>query len=195
VSFRDEWGANPADTVLRLEAGAVNARSSEVRWEVLAPDGGPGAGTVDASGLYRAPDWAPGLEGRTDVVTATLVEDPLRTAYAWVTLSGNGPAPVPVPRIQLRPKHAYLYYPSGADNAFIDASNTMQVFRATVRDAPAGPISWRVDGTPQAETGEQFLFRLTGAGGFDVVEISAGAAGASDSARVTAINYVWPGKV
>lgn len=193
VAFRDEHGANPANTVQRLEAFVVNARSSAVRWEVHAPGGGAGVGAIDATGLYRAPDWAPGLSGRTDVVAATLVEDPLRTAYAWIALVGDGPAPALMPRILVRPKHAYLYHPAGADNSFIDASNTMQIFRASVHDAPAGPIAWRVDGALRPETGDQLLFRLTGSGGVGGHEVRAEVPGASDTARVTTINYDWPG--
>ena len=164
---------------------------------MLAPTGGPGAGSIDSTGLYSAPPWASGLDGRTDVVVATLVEDPLRTAYAWVTLVGVGPWPVPAAAIEVLPKTAFLYYPSGHDNDYIDASNTMQFFRARVRDSAVQQVEWRVDGVLQAgATGEIFLYRLFGAGATKKVTIEAripGAPGAVDRAEVMQINYDWPG--
>jgi hypothetical protein len=197
AAFQDERAANPADTCVRFEATVLNACNRAVRWDVLAPGGGPGAGSIDESGLYSAPAFAGGLAGHTDVVVATLVEDPLRTAYAWVTLVGRGPWPVAAPRIELRPKTVVLYYPSGHDNAFIDASNTMQSFRAQIRDSTTNTVEWRVDGIVQpGETGELFLYRVFGAGAVKKVRIEAriaGVAGAADRAEVTQINYDWPG--
>ena len=104
LTFGDERAANPASSRARFEANVLNACSTEVRWEVLDPGGGPGAGSIDSTGLYTAPDFSAGLDGHTDVVVATLVEDPLRKAFAWVTLVGCGPWPVPVPTIQVTPK-------------------------------------------------------------------------------------------
>ena len=114
------------------------------------PGGGPGAGSIDSTGLYTAPDFSAGLDGHTDVVVATLVEDPLRKAFAWVTLVGRGPWPVPVPTIQVTPKLANLYYPSGHDNEYIDPSNTWQLFRARIRDSDETQVDWRVDGALQS---------------------------------------------
>jgi len=196
VTFQDERSANPADCFVRFEATVLNACSTAVRWDVLAPTGGPGAGSVDPTGLYSAPAFSSGLDGATDVVVATLVEDTLRTAYAWVTLVGEGPWPVPAPAIEVRPKTAFLYYPSGHDNSYIDASNTMQFFRARIRNSPAHQVEWRVDGAVQAETSDIFLFRLFGAGATKEVTVEARIAGtpaAADSARVVQINYDWPG--
>ena len=197
LTFSDERSANPADTRLRFEATAINAWSTAVRWAVLDPAGGPGAGSIDATGLYTAPAYAGGLDGHTDVVTATLVEDPLRTAYAWVTLTGEGPWPVPSPAIEVRPKTANVYYPQGHDNAYIDASNTMQFFRAQLRDSPVQQVEWRVDGVLQAgETATVFLYRVFGAGALKKVTIEARVAGeptAVDRAQVMQINYDWPG--
>lgn len=197
VTFRDEWAASPANTRVRFEATVLNACSTEVRWEVLAPTGGPGAGSIDAAGLYSAPAWANGLDGTTDVVVATLVEDPLRTAYALVTLVGNGPLPVAPPTIDVRPKVAFLYYPSGHDNAYIDPSNTMQYFRARLRDSAPTPVEWRVDGAVQAgQTGELFLYRVLGSGSTKEVAVEVRIPGeptAVDRAKVMQINYDWPG--
>jgi hypothetical protein len=197
LAFSDERSANPADTRIRFEATVVNACSTEVEWNVLDPEGGPGAGSIDSTGLYSAPRYADGLDGHTDVVTATLVEDPLRRAYAWVTLVGLGPWPVPPVTIDLRPKTSTIYYPSGHDNAFIDPSNTMQFFRARIRDSLPQPLEWRVDGLVQAgETQETFLYRLFGSGATKEVTIEVrvpGAPGATDTAKVMQINYDWPG--
>ena len=197
VTFFDERSANPADTRIRFEATVLNAYSTAVKWDVLDPSGGPGAGSIDETGLYSAPSYAAGLDGHTDVVTATLVEDPLRTAYAWVTLVGVGPWSVPPVTVDLRPKTSYIYYPSGHDNAYIDPSNTMQFFRATIRDGAPQPLQWLVDGAVQAgETQEVFLYRLFGAGATKEVTIEVrvpGAPGASDTAKVMQINYDWPG--
>jgi hypothetical protein len=197
VTFLDEAAANPADRRVRFEATVLNACSTAVRWDVLAPAGGPGLGSIDSTGLYTAPAYSSHLDGATDVVTATLVEDPLRTAFAWVTLVGAGPAPVPAPAIEVRPKTAFLYYPSGHDNAYIDASNTMQFFRARIRNSTAHAFEWRVDGVVQAgQTAEIFLYRLFGSGSTKEVTVEAriaGSPGVSDSAKVMQINYDWPG--
>ena len=197
VTFLDERAANPADRRVRFEATVLNACSTEVRWDVLSPTGGAGHGSIDSTGLYTAPDYAVGLDGATDVVTATLVEDPLRTAYAWVTLAGEGPWPVPAPAIEVRPKTAFLYYPGGHDNAYIDASNTMQFFRARIRNSAAHQVEWRVDGVVQAgETAEIFLYKLSGSGSPKEVTVEAriaGSPGVADSAKVMQINYDWPG--
>jgi hypothetical protein len=197
LTFSDERAANPADTMTRFEARVLNACSTEVKWAVLSPGGGPGAGSIDATGLYQAPAFASGLNGATDVVVAALVEDPLRTAFAWVTLAGDGPWPKAVPTIEILPKTAYLYYPSGEDNAYIDSSNTMQFFRVLLRDSPTQVVQWSVDGVVQAgQTGDIFLYRLSGAGAPKEVTVEArisGVATAVDSAKVMQTNYYWPG--
>ena len=197
VTFSNERSANPADTMIRFEATVLNARSTAVRWDVLAPDGGPGAGSIDSSGLYSSPAWESSLNGATDLVVVTLVEDPLRTAYAWVTLAGEGPWPVAEPRLDLRPKTAYLYYPQGHDNDYIDSSNTMQFFRAELRHSPSQALQWLVDGVVQAgETGDTFLYQVTGSGGPAEVTIEAlvpGEPTAADTAKVMLTNYDWPG--
>ena len=197
LTFFDERSANPADTRIRFEATVLNACSIAVKWNVLDPAGGPGAGSIDSTGLYSAPSYSGGLDGHTDVVTATLVEDPLRMAFAWVTLVGVGPWPVPPVTVDLRPKTAFIYYPSGHDNAFIDPSNTMQFFRALIRDGSSQPLQWRVDGAVQGgQTEEIFLYKLTGGGAPKEVTIEVrvpGAPGASDTAKVMQINYDWPG--
>ena len=51
-------------------------------WTLMAP--------FDPTGLYRAPDKGTLPTGTTDVVVATARADPLRKAFAWVTLVGLG---------------------------------------------------------------------------------------------------------
>jgi hypothetical protein len=197
VTFRDERSVNPADTMIRFEAKVLNACSTTVSWEVLGPGGGPGVGSIDSTGLYSAPPWASGLDGATDVVVATLIEDPLRTAYAWVTLAGEGPWPVPAPIIRLRPKTAYVYYPSGDDNAYMDSSNTMQFFRAQLTNSVNQVVEWRVDGVLQAgQTEPVFLYQAAGTGAPRLVTVEArlpGEPAAVDSAKLMLTNYSWPG--
>ena len=198
--FRDDLGVNPSNTQIRFEAVVYNGRSAGVRWEVLAPSGLPGAGTIDATGLYRSPAKGALPSGTTDLVVATSIENPLRKAFAWVTLVGVGPAVQPAPRIIIRPKSAYLYYPqnaSGADrNEFIDISNTMQMFRASVRNSSAA-VEWLVNGGVVANPAPSHLFRyvVNGAGATQTVVIGArlvGQPAVIDEAKVVQINYRWP---
>jgi hypothetical protein len=197
LTFSDERSANPADTVVRFEATVINACSTAVTWTVLSPDGGPGAGSIDATGLYSAPKFKPELDRATDVVVVTLDEDPLRTAFAWVTLAGDGPWPIPVATIEILPKTAFLYYPDGQDNAYIDASNTMQFFRVLLRDSPTQDVQWKVDGVVQAGQTEQiFRYQVTGSGPEKEVTVAAAIQGlpaAVDEAKVMLTNYYWPG--
>ena len=57
VHFADDWTANPAGTQTRFEATVYNSNQGYL-WEVRALDGSPGQGTIDISGLYRAPPKA-----------------------------------------------------------------------------------------------------------------------------------------
>ena len=197
ATFQDERSANPADTMIRFEARVLNAYSTTVRWDVRAPTGGPGAGSIDSTGLYSAPPFSSGLNGATDVVVATLAEDPLRTAYAWVTLAGDGPWPAAPPSLELLPKTAYLYYPGGHDNAYIDSSNTMQFFRAQIYNSASAVVEWLVDGViVGGQTEPVFLYQLTGAGAAKEVAVQArvpGEPSATDTAKVMLTNYDWPG--
>jgi hypothetical protein len=196
VAFQDERFANPADTQVRFEAVVYNAAMPHVLWEVWGPAGQPGLGSIDPTGVYRAPPKGGLPSGYTEVVVATAAEDRLRKASAWVTLVGEGPAPAPTPRIAIRPKRAHLYYRQGQHNAFIDPSNTMQLFQARLWDSPASMVEWSVDGVPAATTDEWFLFEPAAASGpGDELTVTARIQGQAvqDQAKVLLINYFWPG--
>ena len=141
LNFQDERSVNPINTQIRFEAIVYNSRS-HVSWEVRDLAGNPGAGSIDASGLYRAPPKGSLASGSTDVIVATSSEDPLRKAFAWVTLIGEGPWSVPAPSITIWPKRVTLYYPTGADNAYIDDSNKTRIFNATLCNSPTTQIEW-----------------------------------------------------
>lgn len=201
VNFRDEHGANPINTMIRFEATLFNATHGGVTWEVRNPAGNAGAGSIDASGLYRAPAKGTLQSGLTDVVIVTANEDPLRKAYAWVTLVGKGPAPEPQPIIEIWPKSIYLYYPGNQTvddrNEFIDASNTMQMFRATIRNSAETQVEWRVDNVIQANGSPSSLFhyKVTGSGSTKVVVVSCriqAQPAVHDDSKVILINYRWP---
>jgi hypothetical protein len=200
VWFRDDRAVNPVNTQIRFEAAVYNGRSEGVRWQVLNPSGLAGAGAIDETGLYLAPVKGALQSGHTDVVVATSIENPLRKAFAWVTLLGVGPAAQPIAEIAVRPRSVYLYYPqngaAGDRNEFIDVSNTMQMFRASLRNSSAA-VEWLVNGVVTANPGpsNSFLYRVTGSGGTAVVVIGARLAGQPaviDEAKVVQINYRWP---
>jgi len=200
VYFKDERYADPVNTQARFDAVVFNGATAKVNWEVQDLAGNPGAGSIDPSGLYVAPPKGSLPHGLTEVISATSAEDPLRKAFAWVTLIGRGPAPVPEPRIEIWPKQAYLYYPQGHDNGYIDASNKMQLFRAAFRNGPSSQIEWLVDNTVQAAAGNApwFLYQVTGSGPTRVVAVAArikNQPSIRDDARVVQINYSWPGLV
>jgi hypothetical protein len=194
LNFRDEWTANPIDTQTRFDALVYNSDQGHL-WEVRNPDGGPGQGTIDASGLYRAPPKGALPSGFTEVIVATSREDRLRKAFAWVTLVGVGPRPVAAPTVEIWPKRANLYYRQGANNNYIDDCNKMRQFMATPRDTPATLVEWLVDGVIQA-TGPWFLYQAPNTGGTKVVAVRArlqAHPAIFDEAKVLQINYSWPG--
>jgi hypothetical protein len=196
VCFQDERFAHPYNTMVQFHAFVYNAPSNRVTWEVRNLAGGPGAGTVDAGGLYVAPLKAFHPFSLTDVVVATSVDDTFRRAFAHVAVIGKGPEPKPVPRIEVFPHRAHLFHPQGAENAHIDVSNTMQLFRVVARDADPGLVQWSVDAGPVLATGPEFLWQAPNTGGVQTVKVNAripGAPPVSDHATVTVLNYDWPG--
>ena len=192
VCFRDERYAQPENAVVQFQASVYNAPSSQVTWKVLDVHGGPGAGTVDPAGLYIAPLKGTLPFGLTDIVVATSVDDPFRQAYGRVAIVGLGPEPTPAPRVEVYPHRVYLYYPDGADNAYIDPSHNMQLFRALVHHANPALLTW----APGGSVGPEFLYQLTGAGAEQTIRVTATLpGGVGDWATVTLLNYNWPGIV
>lgn len=197
IYFRDERWIDPVNTLLRFQAIVFNADSG-VTWRVLAPGGGPGAGSIDATGLYRAPDKTSLASGTTDVVVATAMADPLRKAFAWVTLVGEGPLAAPAPRIEIWPKRGAIYYRTGFDNGYIDPSNKKLMFRAVASDAGGSQVQWRVNGGLQGGTEAWFLYEAPASGGESTTTVSvelAGAPAIRDDAKVLLLNYSWPGLI
>lgn len=193
--FQDERGIDPVDTLIRFEAVVYNSDRGAT-WQVLAPDGAPGAGSIDVTGLYRAPNKNGLPSGTTDVVVASARADPLRKAFALVTVVGRGPAPTPTPRIEIWPKQRGLYYQSGADNAYIDDSNKKQLFRASLSHAPAPQVTWLVDGVVQGGTDTWFLYEAPANGAGALVTVAAqiqAVPAVQDNAKIIVRNYDWPG--
>jgi len=196
--FRDERWIDPINTQYRFEALLYNSDRG-VTWQVLAPDGGPGHGTIDATGLYQAPDKGVLSSGATDVVVATSRADPLRKVSAWVTLVGVGPLPAPPPRIEIWPKLITLYYDSNFDNAYIDDSNKLRVFRAFPRHPANAAVQWSatLGGVAPAAADTKFCtYTAPNSGATAEATVTAALAAdptVTDDARVVLLNYSWPG--
>jgi hypothetical protein len=193
--FQDEAGVNPINKQVRIEAAIYNSRGG-VGWEVRSIAGGAGAGTIDPSGLYRAPNKGGLVSGHTEIIVATANQDPLRKAFAWITLLGRGPAPISQPHVSIWPRRAQLYYPQGFQNDHMDQSNQMQLFQASVRDSAASAFDWLVDGVLQPGNNPSFLYQLAGSGSTKLVNVRArlhAQPSVFDDAKVVQLNYVWPG--
>jgi hypothetical protein len=195
LAFRDERFVNPINTQYRFEARVFNSQLG-ASWQVLDPAGGPGAGAIDSQGLYQAPNKGGLPSPHTDLVVATAVEDPLRKAFAWVTVLGIGPEPAPAPVIEIWPKRATLYYAQGDHNAYFDDSNKMQLFEVRLSHTAGTAVEWLVDGVLQAGTAPTFLYKMPNLGGTHLATVRArvqAQPGVFDDAKVLQLNYVWPG--
>jgi hypothetical protein len=196
VSFRDERFAQPLEAQVQFSAFVYNAPSNRVTWQVLDVQGGPGAGSIDAAGLYLAPDKGSLPFGLTDIVVATSADDHFRKAFARVAIVGLGPEPKPAPTVEVYPHRTYLYYPSGYNNDYIDGCNKMQLFRAMVCHADPALVEWSISGV-SVHTGPEYLF--TSGGWPSAVRIDATVPATTpavtDWATVTLLNYTWPGIV
>jgi hypothetical protein len=205
VYFRDERYTDPANTQVRFQAVVYNAPSGDVLWEVRSIGGGPGAGTIDPTGLYLAPPKGGLAHGTTDTVVAKAAADPLRQASARVTLVGLGPEPPLPAEVEITPEQAYLYYPankagSGAHNEYIDASNKRQLFRATIRESATSEVRWfRDTGSGYVQVGSaepSYLYEVSGSGDDgQIVKIKVELRDQPDvnaEARVVLLNYRWP---
>jgi hypothetical protein len=130
---------------------------------------------------------------------ATARADPLRKAFAWVTLVGLGPLPAPAPRIEIWHKRITLYYRTNDDNAYMDDSNKMWVFRAFPRHAVNPTVHWTTSvGSVVAVLGDSHFGVYTApiSGTTTVATVTASLAAnpaVTDDAEVLLLNYVWPG--
>jgi len=198
--FADERWTDPLDSQMRFEATVFNSDRG-VHWQVFSASGGAGAGSIDAGGHYQAPAKGGLASGHTDVIVATSLEDPLRKAYAWVTVVGVGPLPAPQPRIEIWPKRVNLYYGDWYDNAYIDDSNKLQLFRASVWHSSDPSVEWLVNGSLQLAQpnvmAAAFLYEAPGSGPDRQPVIVTGRIKSTpsvyDQAEVVLLNYVWPG--
>lgn len=194
VRFGDDWTADPATTQTRFEAQVYNS-SQGYTWSVRAMDGSAGQGTIDASGLYRAPPKGVLSSGTTELIVATSREDPLRTAFAWLTLVGLGPRPAPTPQVTVLPHRQTLYYVNGVNNDMIDVSNKRCEFQALAFGTTSA-VEWLVNGTPQGVTGPWFLYQAPANGGTATVTVTARLQSnhaVSADAKISLLNYDWPG--
>lgn len=203
IYFQDERYADPANTQVRFDAVVYNAPTSRVLWQVTGPHGGPGAGSIDDTGLYKAPPKDSIPHGHTDLIVATSADNPLRRAFAQVVLIGRGPEPKPLPKLEISPKQIYLYYRQGDHskghyNEFIDESNTKQLFRAAIYHSGLTEVEWFVDGLSKKVGDAWYLYEASGSGPSKTVHIKAQLTGDTtvrDESEVILINYSWPGIV
>lgn len=188
------------DTQARFEATVINSDRG-VHWQVFDAKGGPGAGSIDATGLYLAPGKGAWQSGHTDVVVATSVEDPLRKAYAWVTLIGDGPLPAPEARIEIWPKRVDLYYHeagTAVHNNYIDDSNKAQLFQARIWNSDIQSATWKIFSGPGSIDFNTGLYVAPYSGNDHQVVVVRGYIGATaihDEARIVLRDYVWPGLI
>ena len=138
--------------------------------------------------------------GLTEIVVATATADPLRQAFAYVTLVGRGPEPPPAATLLILPQRVNLYYRQGGDSDWIDDSNKVQVFRAIVRNSPSS-LNWFVGASavPEAEHGPLFYFEPAASSGPDTfipirAQLATDATVQSE-AKVVLVTYNWPGIV
>lgn len=203
VYFQDERYSDPVNTQVRFDAIVYNAPTNRVAWQVTDINGGTGFGTIDATGLYKAPPKSDIPHGHTDIIVATAVDDPFRKAYARVVLIGRGPEPEPKAKLEIFPKQVYLYYPenynAGDHNEYIDKSNTMQLYRATILNTTLTEVEWSVApvGAGTIDTTGLYKAPLNGSESSKVVKIIANLKSTTikDEAEAILINYSWPGIV
>jgi hypothetical protein len=149
VYFADERYVDPINTQVRFDATVYNAPNNSVTWQVTDITGGPGAGSIDPTGLYTAPPKGSIPHGHTDIVMVTANADPTRRAYSKVTLVGQGPEPSPEPKLEIYPQVAYIYYRgtnSAPYNRYIDWSNKIQQFRTLIKNTSSTNVTWDMTG-------------------------------------------------
>lgn len=200
VYFSDERYVDPINTQVRFAAHVYNAPNNSVTWRVVNLLGGPGAGTIDGSGLYLAPPKGSLPHGHTDLVIATAKADPKRRAVAKVTLIGEGPEPAAEPVLEVYPTVAHLYYQDGpyVHNQYIDPSNKHQQFRTLVRNSPHTSVTWSIVSGPGSISNTGFYYAPHQGTSPILVQVQAQLnhdAAITAQARVVLLNYSWPGIV
>ena len=198
VYFADERYVDPINTQVRFDATVYNAPNNSVTWQVTDITGGPGAGSIDPTGLYTAPPKGSIPHGHTDIVMVTANADPTRRAYAKVTLVGFGPEPVPTPKLEIFPKVAHVYYQNGlgTHNNYIDDSNKGLQFRTIIKNSPSTSVTWSVIGS--VGTIDAAGYYKAPPPGFSPSPIQIWAhlthdPSITDKARIILLNYHWPG--
>lgn len=210
VYFQDERYEDPVDVQVRFSASVFNAPTGKVKWQVVSLTGGPGAGTIDAAGLYTAPlkDGHPFIT-LTDIIVASSIDDPMRMAYSRVTVVGRGPEPACLPKVEIFPKTSHIYYPEGAHNSHIDKSNTQQIFRTRIHNSASSSIKWFTQNNPDVLPAapeievpgwnkDWYLYKLNNSGIQKMVKVIAALSSdlaVRDEALVVHLNYSWPGIV
>lgn len=198
IYFADERYVNPINTQVRFTAHVFNAPNNGVNWRVVNVTGGPGAGTIDSTGLYLAPLKGTLLHGHTDLVIATAKAEPRRRAVAKVTLIGEGPEAQVEPALEIFPNVAHLYYQGGpsAYNQYIDVSNKQQLFRTRVKNSPHAAVVWTIASGAGAITSDGLYFAPYQGTSSVMVKIQAALThdlSVTAQARVVLLNYTWPG--
>jgi hypothetical protein len=153
VYFADERSVDSACTQFRFQATVFNSKTAEVHWSVESINGGPGAGTIDARGLYLAPKKNGHSFPFTEIIVARSAEDPDRKAMATITVAGKGPLDPPPAVIRLSPRRCTIYREGVApqnrcNNEYIDKGNYCRTFCARLFNR-ASAIRWRVDNVIQ----------------------------------------------
>jgi hypothetical protein len=203
VYFADERCADPVTAQVRFEAVVYNSPTSRVIWEVRDLQGNPGKGWVDAAGVYHAPVKGALGNATTEIVSATAADDPLRKAFASVTLVGKGPAEPVVPTLLLLPKVATIFYPpnatTGKYNDYMNPASTEQVFQAVIGRTEDREVIWTINSVDQAGYFQPwYRYQATGSGSGAQVPIKVRLKNHPeivDTAWVHVINYNWPGIV
>ena len=196
VYFADERYIDPVNTQTRFQAVVYNAPNHSVSWQVLNINGGSGVGSIDSSGLYKAPPKGSLLNGHTDIVFAYVTADPTRRAYASVTLVGLGPEPKPDSELQIFPQVSKLYYQQGMHNDYIDSSNKVQQFRTIIKHSPPTTVKWELIGGVGSINQQGFYTAPNFGSSPATLTIRAllnNDNSVKDEAKIILLNYSWPG--
>ena len=93
------------------------------------------------------------------------------------------------------PRRINLYYGQGANNDMIDGCNKHYQFQAMTFNTGA-QVEWLVNNALQGVVGPWFLYQTPANGAAAVITVRArlqGSPGVFDEAKVSQLNYDWPG--